>query len=258
MSVLESIEPFSRKPIAERVADRLLELVRSGNLKPGDKLPTENELAEAMRVSRPVIREALRGLSILGVVESRQGGRCYVTDLAPSRLLGPLELVLSLDESNVDALYEARVVVECGLIRHAALKISDAELTQLQELAVAGYKLASDPVSFRVLDQEFHTLLMKIAGNPVLERVAGSLYQLGMEYRRVASETPGVIERSAAEHDVVVKALAMRDPDKADEAMRAHLQSINRTTYDAMRKLAAERRGGDERPSLLERAKLGI
>lgn len=257
MSVLESIEPFSRKPIAERVADRLLELVRTGNLKAGDKLPTENELAEAMRVSRPVIREALRGLSILGVVESRQGGRCYVTDLAPSRLLGPLELVLALNETNVDALYDARVVVECGLIRRAAAKVSDAELEQLQALAVAGYKLSADPVSFRVLDQEFHTLLMKVAGNPVLERVAACLYQLGMEYRRAASETPGVIERSAAEHDAVVKAMVRRDANEAAEAMRAHLQSINRTTYDAMRKLAAERRGADAGP-LVERAKLSF
>lgn len=245
MSVLESMEPFSRKSIAERVAYRLLELIRSGSLKPGDKLPTENELAEAMHVSRPVVREALRGLSILGVVESRQGGRCYVTDLAPSRLLAPLEFVIALDESNVDALYEARVVVECGLIRRTAAMMTDADLAVLRDLADAGYRLAADPVSFRVLDQEFHTLLMKLAGNPVLERVAASLYQLGMEYRRVASETPGVIERSAAEHDAIVQALALRNPDRADEAMRAHLQSINRTTFDAMQKLASERRSGE-------------
>ena len=241
MSVLKNLEPFPRKPIAERVANRLLELIRSGNLRPGDKLPTENALAEATQVSRPVVREALRGLSILGVVESRQGGRCYVTDLAPSRLLAPLEFVIALDESNVDALYQARVVVECGLIRSVAIGIDNTELKHLRDLADAGHRLAADPVSFRVLDQEFHTLLMKLAGNPVLERVAASLYQLGMEYRRVASETPGVIKRSADEHSAIVQALATRDPDKADEAMRAHLQSISRTTFDAMRTLVADR-----------------
>jgi GntR family transcriptional regulator, transcriptional repressor for pyruvate dehydrogenase complex len=245
MSVLETMEPFSRKPIAERVADRLLGLIRSGNLKAGDKLPTENELAEAMHVSRPIVREALRGLSIMGVVESRQGGRCYVTDLAPERLLGPLELVIALDESNVNALYEARVVVECGLIRAAAAKVTDENLALLRDLAEAGYRRASDPVGFRVLDQEFHTLLMKLAGNPVLERVAASLYQLGMEFRRAASETPGVLDRSAAEHDAIVQALASRDPDRADDAMRTHLQSINRTTFEAMKKLSKEPRGED-------------
>lgn len=239
MSVLESIEPFMRKPISERVARRLLELIRSGSLKAGDKLPTENELADAMHVSRPVIREALRGLSIMGVVESRQGGRCYVTDLETSRLLAPLELVMALDESNFDAIYQARVVVECGLIR-LAHTIAESDLTQLQDLVHAGYRLASDPVSFRVLDLEFHTRLMKLAGNPVLERVAASLYQLGMEYRRAASETPGVIERSAAEHDQIVQALSSQDLNRAAEAMGAHLLSIKRTTMDAKDRLAGD------------------
>src|SRR5882672_7176066 len=79
MSLLDAIEPLNRRPAAEHVAERLLRQVGAGTLKPGDKLPTEHELAAVMQVSRPVIREALRGLSILGVVESRQGGRCYVT-----------------------------------------------------------------------------------------------------------------------------------------------------------------------------------
>ena len=89
MTMFEGMEPLSRKPVSERVAMKLLDLIRTGNLKAGDKLPTENELAAALQVSRPVVREALRGLSILGIVESRQGGRCYVTDLSPSRLVAP-------------------------------------------------------------------------------------------------------------------------------------------------------------------------
>lgn len=242
MSVLESIEPFSRKPIAERVATQLLDLVRSGNLKAGDKLPTELELATAMQVSRPVVREALRGLSILGVVESRQGGRCYVTDLAPSRLLAPLEFVIALDESNVDALYQARLVVEGGLIRHAVERITDSQIEHLRRLVSAGFSLAGDPVGFRVMDQEFHALLVKIADSPVLELVATSLYRLGMEFRRVASETPGVIQRSAVEHELIVRALEARDAAKAEEAMRAHLTSINRTTFEAMQKVAGKYR----------------
>ena len=76
MSHLHKIVPISRKPAAERVASQLLALIRSGNIKAGEVFPTEGELAEALHVSRPVVREALRGLQILGVVESRQGGRC--------------------------------------------------------------------------------------------------------------------------------------------------------------------------------------
>lgn len=238
METLDRIVPLPRRPAgAERVAAQLQELIRSGNLKAGDKLPTEHELAHAFQVSRPIVREALRALAILGVVESRQGGRCYVTDLNMARLLAPLHFVIGLDEANVAKLYEARLIVECSLIRLGAASVSDEILARMKELAEAGYELAPDPVGFRVLDHEFHRTLMKLAGNPFLEVAAQSLYELGMEFRRVASETPGVLERSAREHDLIVQALGTRDPERAAEAMRAHLVSINQTTVDAMRRL---------------------
>lgn len=243
-ALFEGLEPLNRKPVSEWVADRLLELIRSGNLQAGDKLPTENELARAMRVSRPVIREALRGLSILGVVESRQGGRCYVTDLSPARLVAPLQMVIAVDESNVDALYEARVAVEGELLRLGALRVTDADLVKLREIVRAGYELTSDAVGFRVMDLEFHQMLMDIGGNPFLARAARAMYELGIEYRRVASETPGVIARSATEHEAIVEALATRDPERASVAMRAHLASIARSTYEAMKTIGAGRDKG--------------
>jgi GntR family transcriptional repressor for pyruvate dehydrogenase complex len=239
MSSLQKIVPISRKPAAERVASQLLALIRSGNIKAGEVFPTEGELAEALHVSRPVVREALRGLQILGVVESRQGGRCTVTDLEISRLLAPLHFVIGLSESNLDALHQARLINECGLIRLCAERIGDEDLARLRELAAAGHRVISDPTAFRVVDQEFHHLLMRAAANPFMESVAKGLYELGMEYRRAASEAPGVIARSAVEHDGIVAALIRRDADAAAEAMRVHLTSINRTTLEAMRRIDA-------------------
>ena len=189
-----------------------------------------------------MVREALRGLSILGVVESRQGGRCYVTDLAPARLVAPLQMVIAIDETNVDALYEARVAVEGEIVRLAATRATPDDLAVMADLVTAGYSLTADPVGFRVMDHEFHATLSRIGGNPFLERAARSLYELGMEYRRVASDTPGVVARSAVEHEAIVTALRTRDPEKAAVAMRAHLSSISRTTHAAMIKLGAARR----------------
>jgi GntR family transcriptional repressor for pyruvate dehydrogenase complex len=242
VAMLEAMAPLSRKPVAEQVARKLLDLIRAGNLKAGDKLPTEAELAAAMRVSRPVVREALRGLSMLGVVESRQGGRCYVTDLSPARLMAPLQMVIAIDETNVDALYEARVVVEGELVRLGVARVTDERIAHLRHLVHAGNRLTHDAVGFRVLDLEFHQTLSALAENPFLERIARSLYDLGIEYRRVASESEGVITRSAAEHAAIVAAVADRDAEAAALAMRAHLRSIARTTYDAMAKLRGQQR----------------
>lgn len=241
MNAIDKIIPLPRKPIAaERVAEQLRDLIRSGNLKAGDLLPSENELATALYVSRPVVREALRGLQLLGLVETRQGGRCSVTSLDTARLLQPFQFVMGLTQANVDKLYEARVTVECGLIRLAASTVPDAALSDLRAMVDTGFALTANPVGFRVLDHKFHEALMGLARNPFLEVAAKSLYGLGMDYRRLASKTPGVIERSAAEHATIVDALATRSADAAAEAMRVHLTSINRTTLDAMQRLSVD------------------
>lgn len=108
--------PLTRRPAAELVVERLLELIHTGSLRAGDTLPTEQEIGAALQVSRPVVREALRGLQILGVVETRQGGRCPVTDLKPERLAASVQMLVALDERNIDSIYEARMVVEGELL----------------------------------------------------------------------------------------------------------------------------------------------
>jgi GntR family transcriptional repressor for pyruvate dehydrogenase complex len=241
MDTLSKITSLARRPsAASHVSEQLTELVRSGNLKSGDVLPSEHELAIAFRVSRPVVREALRGLQIAGMLETRQGGRCSVTELDVTRMLEPLQLVIALNEGNLSRLYEARVVAECGLLRLGAPALTEEALAELTDIARAGHHAVDDPVAFRVVDLEFHHKLMTLAGNPFLETTARGLYGLGMEYRRVASAMPGVIAQSAAEHDVIVAALATRDPDRAAEAMRAHLTSIHRTTRLAMQRLQTQ------------------
>jgi GntR family transcriptional regulator, transcriptional repressor for pyruvate dehydrogenase complex len=231
-----NVTPLLRKSAAEGVVSQIIDMIRSGNLKARDRLPTETELARAFRVSRPVVREALRGLAILGVVETRQGGRCFVTDLTVARLMAPLQFVISLDEASVDSVHDARLLVEAGMIRKAVGRISDKDFAKLDEMVEAGFELSDDPLGFRMLDQEFHRTLNRLSGNPFLEVVAQSFYELGMEYRRIATETPGLIDRSAVEHRAIIEALKLGDPDAAEAAMSAHLKSIHETTAEAIRR----------------------
>ena len=238
-----NVTPLLRsKSAAERVVTHVIDLIRSGNLKAGDRLPPEAELARAFQVSRPVVREALRGLAILGVVETRQGGRCFVTDLTVARLMAPLQFVISLDESSAEALHRARLTIETGLARQAAERTDEKTLARLDEMVAAGFELTDDPLGFRMLDQQFHRTVGQLGGNPFLEIMSQSLYELGMEYRRAATETAGVIERSAAEHRAIVEALKARDPGAAAAAMGTHLESIHETTVGVMRQAMAARR----------------
>jgi GntR family transcriptional regulator, transcriptional repressor for pyruvate dehydrogenase complex len=232
--VLPVISPVERNSVADQVAKKILDLVRTGNLKPGDQLPPERDLAQMLQVSRPSLREAMRGLQILGVVKSRQGGGAYISSLDAADLLGPLQFLITLNTQNVHALYESRVLVDGGIARMAVERLSAADLGRLHAMVVLQEKLVGDPLGFRVSDLEFHRTIMESTGNPFLVRVAHSLYVLGMEYRRVASETPGVLKQSLADHERIVAAFTARDADAAEEAMMEHMRNVHRSTIEAM------------------------
>ena len=235
MNMLDQLRPIDgRVPASERVAERLMALIASGNLAPGDKLPSEGELSRAFHVSRPVVREALRGMALMGLVESRQGGGCYVTDLTPDRLLAPLSFVLSLQDYSLASLFRAREVIDTGVAADAARNATDAQIALLLDMVGAGHKLIDDPVAFRVMDAEFHELIGAASGNEFLDRVARSLYGLAVEQRRKASMQPGVLKTSAADHEAIAKAIAARDSGAAAAAMASHVANIRRTTFAVM------------------------
>lgn len=235
MSTLDKLVPIGQRPSAsERVAERLMSLIGSGNIAPGDKLPSENELAKALHVSRPVVREALRGLAMMGIVESKQGGGCFVTDLKPNRLMAPLSFVLSLQDYSLESLFRAREVIDTGLAAEAARKVTPEQLERFAELVELGYRTVDDPVAFRLADSEFHELIGTAADNAFLDRVSRSLYGLAIDQRRRASTQPGVLEQSAKDHDAIVAALVAHDAEAASRAMAIHVIHIRDTTLAVM------------------------
>ena len=224
----------SRVPVAEQVARKLLQLIHAGSLGPDDQLPTERDLAASLHVSRASVREALRGLQILGVVKARQGGGIFVSSLEAAEILYPLQVLITLTEENVDALYESRCVIEGALGQLITSKVDDATLDTLARIVEHQSTITGDAIAFRQSDTEFHKVLRAIARNPFLERISEALYLLGMEYRRVAWETPGVLSRSVGDHRAIVAALRSRDSEKATEAMVRHMGSVYETTRSAM------------------------
>ena len=241
MIAVEAYAPIERSSsVAEQVAKRLLEMVRTKSLKPGDQLPPERELATYMQVSRPSLREALRGLQILGVLKMRQGGGIYVTGLEASDLLGPLQFLITLDSKNLGSLYESRHMIDGSIARMATGLITDAQIAKLHKLVEAQTHLTNDSLGFRLADTEFHETIASATGNPFLVTISHSLYVLGMEYRRIAAETPQVLARSLAEHKVIVAALESRDPAATEAAMQAHLLSVHRSTLEVMQAKGAD------------------
>lgn len=222
--------PIERETVAEMVARRIMAMVTARALKPGDQLPPERDLAESLGVSRPSVREAIRGLSILGVVKSRQGGGAYITELDAEALLGPIRFFLSLEDVNLRELYDARSLIESDIARRAAVHMSDAQLDALERILRDQERTLTDARAFRVSDYAFHEAIWQGSGNAFLSRIGQSLNVLGLEFRKRASETAGVLEQSFRDHHRLLSALRARDPDAAARAAESHMQNVYQST----------------------------
>ena len=236
---IEFDSPIVRESVAEMVVRRILDMVQAGVLKAGDALPPERDLALSLNVSRPSVREAMRGLAVLGVVRTRQGGGAYISDLGPDSLLGPLQFYLSLERMNIRELYDARSLIESDVARRAAVNISEVDLGRLETLLAEQAATVGDPVAFRGSDFEFHEIIWIGSGNAFLKRIGESLNVLGLEFRKRASETAGVLDQSLRDHRRLLDALKARDADGAARAAEAHMQNVYQSTISQ-----GERDGG--------------
>ena len=223
-----------RRPISEQVANRFLAMIKSGNLRSGDRLPTEQQMTIAFGISRPPLREALKALTLMGVLESRQGGRYTVTDLSFSRLVTPFNVLLSVGDYDVHEHFEARTHVDLEVIRLAATRATARQRQDILRHAQAGITLHQDPVAFRLLDIEFHQALNEACGNRLLSTMAQGLYDIALDIRRVASGYPGMIAKSVAQHIAIAEAVQSSDPKAAAAAGRLHLEHIRDTTITTM------------------------
>ena len=222
--------PIVRESVAEMVVRRILDMVRTGVLKAGDPLPPERDLALSLNVSRPSVREAMRGLTVLGVVRSRQGGGAHISELDAEALLGPIQFFLSLQDMNIRELYDARSLIESDVARRAAENIGAEELGRLEAILAAQADTLDDPIAFRKSDYAFHEAIWIGSRNAFLKRIGQSLNVLGLEFRKRASETAGVLQRSYQDHRRLLDALQARDPEAAARAAQQHMQTVFQST----------------------------
>ena len=216
----------SRSTLPEEIANRLLMQIREQELRPGDKLPAERDLARMMDVSRPVLREALRALALMRVVDIRQGDGTYITSLEPQQLISHLDFVFSKDSVALVQLLEARRVVETGNVRLAALRIGEGGISELEQLVDAMDGSVDDPNRFSELDIAFHVAVCAAANNFLLLQFMNILSTLGKVSRARTGGLRAVREAALDDHRHLLDALRAHDADAAEAAMRHHLDHV--------------------------------
>lgn len=215
-----------RSTLPEEIANRLLMQIREQELRPGDKLPAERQLAEMMVVSRPVLREALRALALMKVVDIRQGDGTYITSLEPRQLISHLDFVFSKDSVALVQLVEARRVVEAGNVRLAALRISDDEIAELERLVAQLAGSIDDPERFSELDIAMHVAVCAAADNFLLLQFMNIISTLGRFSRERTGGRREVREAALRDHRRLLNALRAHDQDAAELAMLRHLDHV--------------------------------
>ncbi len=219
---------ISKDALPKEITTRLLDMIREKALRPGDQLPPERELAAMMGVSRPSVREALRALALMNVLDIRQGSGTYVSSLDTSLLIEHLDFVFSLDDSTFLELFEARKILEAGIVALAAKKVTDKEINTLQEIVTRSTEDINDLEAFLLNDRELHEAITHVADNPILTRFMVSLSKLGLASRSRTVRIPGVAEQTIEDHQCIVAALRDRDPEQAKTAMLEHLSNVER------------------------------
>ena len=208
----------------QRVAEEVLRSIHSGAFLPGQRLPSERDLAEQFEVSRPTVREAMIALEIRGMVEARHGSGIYVTESPPDDESSP-ELDIGAFE-----LTEARCVVEGECAALAATSMTDEELIELEEIIAEMSKENDDHVQGEHADRRFHVTIARGTRNSALVSVVEMLWTLRDKSPLCANMLKRArdvgLQPTIAEHQAVLDALKARDAPGARRAMRLHLTRV--------------------------------
>ena len=200
--------------------------------------PPERELAVPQGISRPSARETIRGLAMPGVDRTRQAGAAGISELAGGTsigeldaglILGPIRFLLSLGESNVQNLCDARRRIESDVARRAAENMVPAALNRLDKIRAAEADAIDDPIAFRQSDLTSHEALREGSGTAYLKRPGKGLKGIRLEFRKKAFETRGVVGQSRKDQSALVKVTRSRDPAAARAAAR-HMRSAYQST----------------------------
>lgn len=234
----------------DRVLSFLRDELMSGRLQTGDRLLPERDLATALGVSRPVIREALTALSTLGAVEIRRGYGTVVREPNFTALADYFSLVLAQQAGAVDDVMQARIAIERQAIRLACTRALAADLEKLSQALQAIRETIDDPAKGGDADFHFHSMIVEAAHSPALSSVYAAVAKLlqasHLERRKVIASVPQVDAYLIDHHEAVLLAIRRGNPAEADALLTEHFEIGANLRKDAE---AAEARRGGQKPS---------
>ena len=225
------MEKVRRTSLSDAVTDSVIAQIREGRYRAGDRLPTERELAEQLGVGRTSVREGLRFLEKLGILEIRQGTGTVVRSLSLGEVfehLVPVQTIIELPNRDVRNIMHVRRVLEAESAELAARNATERQLERLGELLDGMAASLEEPRDYLEMDLEFHVVVAEAAANPVLAQLVGLIRDIYTRYFEIVLRDPEMNRTSLDFHRQLYAALRDHDPEAARRHILDHLSQAER------------------------------
>jgi GntR family transcriptional repressor for pyruvate dehydrogenase complex len=232
------IAPIKSTRIYEEIVRQIKGMIAEGRLKSGDQLPPERDLAEKFLVSRTSVREALRALESVGLIEIRPGEGTFVREISVDSLVEPLALVLLSQRAMTSELFEARRLLEPSIAGLAARRATRDEVHEMERILDEQAREIAAGNTGLAQDAAFHAALGTAAHNRAITRIVHALMDLLAQSREEAISTPGRPTRSHEDHRRILDAVKAGDAAAAERAMREHVVAVEALVLGPDRKSA--------------------
>jgi GntR family transcriptional repressor for pyruvate dehydrogenase complex len=220
------LKAVEKKKAYEDIVKQIRDLIEKGRLKKGDQLPTERELTETFKVSRATVREAIRTLESMMLVESRQGNGTYVLASSEEALVQPLAAALFHEKDDLMDIFYIRKLIEPSIAQLAAGNATRDEIKELDEILGKQEQDIENGVSSLETDSSFHTVLARMAKNRALGRLLLALVDLLEETREEYLQNGVRAKESLQGHQKILAAIRSGDCAAARQAMVRHLEGV--------------------------------
>ena len=241
--------PIKSTRIYEEIVRQVKQLIAEGRLKTGDRLPPERELAEKFVVSRTSVREGLRALESLGLIEIRAGEGTFVRQVSVDALVGPLALMMTSQREAIGELFEARRVLEPAIAALAASRATPDEVQDMERILEGQAREVAAGRTGIAEDAAFHTAIGAAAHNRAITRIVHAIMDLLTQSREESLNTPGRPTRSHQDHRRILQAIAKRNPSAARQAMADHLVAVEALVLGTAAERTERGRRADARPA---------
>ncbi|MBZ9686375.1 FadR family transcriptional regulator [Clostridium estertheticum] len=222
--------PIKNTKVYEQVIIQIKDMIDKGTLKKGDKLPSERKLVEQLEVSRASIREALRALEVIGLIECRQGEGNYIKTSFQDNLFEPLSIMFMLEGSDPEAIWELRKIMEVEAAGLASKRITTEQLKELKDITQEFMNCGDETINAEI-DKQFHYKIAECSGNVlifnILKTVSTLVDHFIVDARKLILEQPGNKEILFSQHNEVYLAMEKHSSAAARKAMREHLDFAN-------------------------------